>query len=238
MLLSISRYFRPIAATLIALSAVGIAMAVPADPRPKKFTQPDGTVITVKIRGDERCHFYLSEDDYLLVERDGAFYYAYADASGTIVESDIKARPAQLRTGAERDFLSRVDMTKVYDALRLRTSEDDILRTPAVVRNLAQGSGDEFKIQNSEFKITRGPGLFEDASFPVIGQQKAIVVLVEYKDVKFNLEDPHDYFSRMLNEEGFSDFNGTGSARDYFIYNSCGQFEPEFDVYGPVTLPR
>lgn len=238
MILSISRYFRPIAAVLLVLSAVAIAMAVPADPRPKKFTQPDGTVITVKIRGDERCHFYLSEDDYLLVERDGVFYYASADASGAIVESDIKARPAQLRTTAEQDFLSRVDMTKVYEALRRKTSGDDILRAPTIIKDLTQSNRDEFNIQNPSFKIAKGPGLFEGASFPVTGKQKAIVVLVEYKDVKFNLEDPYDYFSRMLNEEGFSDFNGTGSARDYFIYNSCGQFEPEFDVYGPVTLSR
>ncbi len=40
----------------------------------------------------------------------------------------------------------------------------------------------------------------------------------------------------MLNEEGWSQDNGTGSARDYFIDSSNGKFTPTFDVFGPVLL--
>lgn len=82
------------------------------------------------------------------------------------------------------------------------------------------------------------PGVVEGTTFPAKGKQKAVVVLVEYQDVKFNLADPADYFSRMLNEEGFSDYYATGSARDWYLQSSCGQFEPEFDVFGPVTLQK
>ncbi|MDE6556792.1 MAG: M6 family metalloprotease domain-containing protein, partial [Duncaniella sp.] len=45
-------------------------------------------------------------------------------------------------------------------------------------------------------------------------------------------------FNRMLNEPGFSDYGATGSAVDYFIESSGGIFRPEFDVFGPVTLPN
>jgi len=79
-------------------------------------------------------------------------------------------------------------------------------------------------------------GLIQGSTFPTKGEQRALVILVEYQDVKFNLENPLDYFTRMLNEEGFSDYRATGSARDFFIYSSSGQFTPQFDVYGPVTL--
>lgn len=82
----------------------------------------------------------------------------------------------------------------------------------------------------------RVPGLVPSASFPTKGNQKVAVILVEYQDVKFNLSDPMDYFSRMLNEENFSDYWATGSARDWFINSSYGQFVPEFVVMGPVTL--
>ncbi|MCM1067130.1 MAG: M6 family metalloprotease domain-containing protein [Muribaculaceae bacterium] len=82
------------------------------------------------------------------------------------------------------------------------------------------------------------PGLVEGTTFPAFGKQKVAVVLVEYQDVKFNLSDPLDYFSRMLNEEGFSDYYATGSARDWFIHSSGGMFEPEFDVFGPITLQK
>lgn len=93
--------------------------------------------------------------------------------------------------------------------------------------------------------ITRGPGLFHYA-FPVKGKQKGLVILVEFKDVKFNSKnstaykqvESKTYFTEMLNKEGFDTYGGTGSARDWFISNSNGQFEPEFDVFGPVTLPQ
>ncbi len=215
MTFSPSKYLRPLLAALALASVAGCVFAIPADPRPKTFTQPDGTVITVKIRGDERSHYYLSEDDYLLIDKDGAFYYGFTDQAGNITRSEILARPAHLRTVAEKDFLKRVDMPKVFEAMERSATRVDVMRSPA-----------------------KGPGLFSDSHFPVMGEQKAIVVLVEYKDIKFTLEDPYDYFSRMLNEEGFSDYGGTGSARDFFIYNSCGQFVPEFDVYGPVELPK
>ncbi len=42
----------------------------------------------------------------------------------------------------------------------------------------------------------------------------------------------------MVNEEGFSDYGGTGSARDYYLECSQGLFNPTFDVFGPVTLPQ
>ncbi|MDE5727239.1 MAG: M6 family metalloprotease domain-containing protein, partial [Duncaniella sp.] len=87
-------------------------------------------------------------------------------------------------------------------------------------------------------KAAPGPGLFPGTHFPASGKQKGLVILVEYKDVKMTLSNPYDYFYRMLNEEGFSSYGGTGSARDFFLESSMGQFDPEFDVYGPVTLSQ
>ncbi len=95
----------------------------------------------------------------------------------------------------------------------------------------------------------KGLGLVP-SSFPPYGEPKGLVILVEYQDVRFSgtkdkpeegeepVFDAYDYFNRMLNEEGFSDYDGTGSARDWFIFNSNGLFMPHFDVYGPVTLPN
>lgn len=80
------------------------------------------------------------------------------------------------------------------------------------------------------------PGTYSNTTFPARGEQKALVVLVDYRDVKFNLPDPRDYFTRMLNEEGFSDYWATGSARDWYRDSSHGLFTPVFDVFGPVTL--
>lgn len=87
---------------------------------------------------------------------------------------------------------------------------------------------------------TPGIGMIPGRTFPVMGEQKAIVILVEYTDVKFTHPHPYEYFHDMLNKEGFSDpeYGGTGSCRDYFIESSMGKFVPQFDVFGPVTLPN
>lgn len=80
-----------------------------------------------------------------------------------------------------------------------------------------------------------GLGLFT-TKFPSKGNVKGLVILVEYKDKKFTVADPKAFYTAMLNEKGFSQYSGTGSARDYFIENSNSLFTPQFDVYGPFTL--
>lgn len=68
------------------------------------------------------------------------------------------------------------------------------------------------------------------------GQKHFLLVLVAFSDVDFTISDPQQTISDMLNQEGYSDNGATGSARDYYYENSNGQFEPIFDVVGPVTL--
>lgn len=189
-------------------------VAVPAKPGLVTVRQADGTEIQVRIMGDEHSHYYLSEDGYLLVNTGDTYFYADADAQQNIVRSDIQARPKAERSAEARAFLSKVDMANVMKALAKNSEKVRAARAPQ-----------------------RNVGLF-DVGFPSVGKQKGLVVLVEYQDVKFNLSDPYGYFSRMLNEDGFSDYGGTGCAAEYFRKSSMGKFEPEFDVYGPVTLSR
>lgn len=82
-----------------------------------------------------------------------------------------------------------------------------------------------------------GVGLFGE-QFPASGERNALIILVEYSDIKFSVTDPHDYFTRFLNQPGFSDHGGKGSARDFFLESSSGRFSPTFDVYGPVTIGK
>lgn len=209
----------------VAVSATS-AFAVPAKPGLLTMTQSDGSTLKVQLMGDERHHFYLSEDGYMLVEDKGDFYYADIDATGITVKSGIRAVPASQRSAEAVEYLSKVDMSHVCSVMTSRA--DAMHRSPLLSAPMHSASG----------STNIDKGLFPDANFPVHGEQKAIVILVEYSDVKFTLEDPVDYFTRMLNEEGFSDYGGTGSATDFFTECSGGKFLPEFDVYGPVTLPQ
>ena len=69
-----------------------------------------------------------------------------------------------------------------------------------------------------------------------VGQKHFLVILVEFTDVTFTSPTANDDFAQMLNQPGYNINGGTGSARDYYYENSCGCFEPIFDVYGPVKL--
>ena len=71
-----------------------------------------------------------------------------------------------------------------------------------------------------------------------IGQKHFLVVLVEFKDLSFRVNDPQEAFTALLNEPGYSLNGGTGSARDFYYDNSNGVFEPIFDVYGPVKVSQ
>lgn len=70
------------------------------------------------------------------------------------------------------------------------------------------------------------------------GVKKGLVVLVDFKNKKF--ADGHDleYYKNVINGKDFTDEEEgyVGSVRDYFLAQSNGQFELDFDVVGPVTM--
>ena len=69
-----------------------------------------------------------------------------------------------------------------------------------------------------------------------MGENHFLVILVAFADKAFSLDNPRDRFSRLLNEEGYSDYGGTGSAKQYYREQSSGVFNPIFDVVGPITV--
>ena len=72
--------------------------------------------------------------------------------------------------------------------------------------------------------------------YPSIGEAPALVILLEYPDTPFESADPKLQYTRFCNEEGYSDYDGRGSVKDYFKACSNGKFAPNFEVYGPVKL--
>ena len=67
------------------------------------------------------------------------------------------------------------------------------------------------------------------------------VVLVNFKDVKFKINEPKKAFEQLFNIDKQADLgNGNhhnyGSVAKYFRDMSNGEFTPKFKVYGPVTV--
>lgn len=95
-----------------------------------------------------------------------------------------------------------------------------------------------FDIDINSRAAQSGLGMYR-TNYPTTGNPRVPVILVEYQDVKFSTRnDAKDYFTRMMNGENFTDYGAIGSVAEYFRDQSDGKFVPEFDVYGPVTLPE
>ncbi len=208
------------------------ALGVPAYRELIQFRQADGSSINIRIQGDEHSHLILSEDGYLLLpQMDGNFSFATINDSGEIVPSKLPARNPDERNSATLRQLTKIDKERVKDMAVAKLTKASSLRLSSFKKHNSQE-----KTPNISHKAPGKIGLFPGSSYPTEGNPKALVILVEYADVKFNLPDPHAYFSGLLNEEGFSEYGATGCAAEWFADNSAGKFKPEFDVYGPVTL--
>ena len=69
------------------------------------------------------------------------------------------------------------------------------------------------------------------------------VVLVNFQDVKFKINEPKKAFEQLFNSDTQADLgNGNhhnyGSVAKYFRDMSNGEFTPKFKVYGPVTVDK
>ena len=71
------------------------------------------------------------------------------------------------------------------------------------------------------------------------GKKKGLVILCEFKDLQFQLNNDREKYNEILNAHGYSSSEGfVGSVSDYFLEQSGGLFELQFDVVGPYTTRR
>ena len=79
---------------------------------------------------------------------------------------------------------------------------------------------------------------------PHTGSPRILVILANFKDLKFRVENPKAAFNDFFNAPGAIVNRGNGndknhgSVAQYFKACSRGVFTPVFDVYGPVDLPQ
>lgn len=71
------------------------------------------------------------------------------------------------------------------------------------------------------------------------GVKKGLIILAEFQNLTFQAGHDKALYNRIANERGFTNEMGfKGSVKDYFIDQSEGQFELDFDVVGPVTVSQ
>lgn len=208
---------------LMLASAAFTAHAVPAKPGLITIPQEDGTLLQVRLVGDEHFSMYLTPEGCPVLPDGKDFRYARVSDNGELVSTGVKVSAVDKRTPAENAIIRETDGARVEQFFNKMSGT----AAPGKLGRKAPS-----KVVNHD------TSRFLFANFPTKGSPRSLVILVRYQDIDFTIDDPHDYFTRMVTERGFSDNGATGSALDFFIDSSFGQFTPQFDVYGPVTLPK
>ncbi|MBO8440226.1 MAG: hypothetical protein IAC51_06200 [bacterium] len=114
--------------TLILMLFMAVSLAVsaqtpqrvPATPYPIEVVQPDSTVLTIRLHGDERGHFTTTVDGYTIVKnRKGYYCYARVGCKGRFVATCRVARDAADRSAADIKYLEKMRRNpKLYRELR------------------------------------------------------------------------------------------------------------------------
>ena len=203
--------------------------AAKAESIPVQVRQADGSVITVILRGDEHINWYTTLDGVLLVQgADNNYYIGKVEKSGNLIATQQLAHEALTRSQVERNLIAKQEKDKFF----------------AYVNKIAEESENAYN--NSP--LTRG--LIVDSGydgvpyFPHTGSPKALVILAEFQDTTFTIQDTKKVFTNyLMNEDHFSDTRygqnqNYKGVRGYFKDCSYGQFTPFFDVVGPIKLPR
>jgi len=220
-----------VAFSVLIFSCQSLIFAVPAYPYPIEVKQPDGQIIKVQIIGDEYFSYQTSEDGYVVVRNDkGYFVYSQPqENSEKFVPTDIVVHKRDAQTQKETNFLMTApkgltEKQKAYQEMRVATGR---IRTAAGVA-----------YKNSSNGAVKVKGATADGEImlaPKTGSPHFLVFLFNYNNVKFTFTQ--NDFSRMLNETGYATDGAFGSATDFFKANSWNQFQPVFDVIGPIELP-
>lgn len=210
------------------------AFAVPAKRVKRQVQQPDGSVLTVMLRGDENFHYTSTEDGQPLVQRaDGAYCYATLDSNGKLTASAQVAHYVESRGAAELSFLNyyTAESQKVR-SLGLERAKQRNARRMARLANRGVVDASGKPVRRVMAGATGGEGI------GVTGKRKGLVILVNFKDKKMQSKHTQAEWNDYFNKVGYNKYGNNGSVHDYFYAQSYGKLDLEFDVIGPVTVSK
>lgn len=196
-----------------------VILGVPARPVPIIVEQSDGTNVRLTLIGDEKFHYYITEDGIPVLqmcnEEDVSYRYAMIK-NDVMVPSHLFAHSKENRNFKEINFLNSISL----EVSEYINNKQDYLKVEKI----------------SALSNSRNDSPFGNKFF--IGKKKGLVILVNFDDYAMSGDNPHYQIDRQFNEVGYNDFGHIGSVHDYFYDQSYGKFDLSFDVVGPVTVSK
>ena len=197
---------------LLSILIIGICFytqnlfAVIAYPYPVEYKLPDGTYITIQLKGDEKVKWAETLDGFSILINDQGYYeYAIKDDKGDMVLSGIRAFNADERNVTQKALLSGVSKGLKYSKSQI-----------AILKQI-------WDIKEKE----------ATKAFPTTGDRQLICILMGFADLSFTKTQAD--FNLLFNQVGYNVGGATGSVKDYYLENSYNQFNLTVDVAGPYT---
>lgn len=200
---------------IVLLLATVAIRAARAYSEPFVVNQPDGTQLTLVLNGDEHMSWLTTSDGTIVMETPQGYCVASIDDHGELVASHLVAHQPVQRTAEEQQVCQLQQQRRSLFFQQVNTTWNAVRR--------AQVTGKNY--------------------FPHSGSPKCLVILAQFSDKSFTSENAHEQFEQYINGDvqedmGHKEDKNLVSVKKYFEQSSQGNFTPQFDVVGPVTLPQ
>ncbi|MBF0431508.1 MAG: M6 family metalloprotease domain-containing protein [Fibrobacteria bacterium] len=183
-----------------------------------KLKQPDGSLVSVKIYGDEYYQRVETPDGYTLVRDVASGWICYAELS----EDGAEYLPTANKYSAESPAPD-----KSIKSLRISTESRNLKRREAIAA--ISGMPDVLA------KGALGP-YFPVSYREILGDVKGLCLLIDFSDdtATFNQEEIDDF----LNGDGYNNFENNGSVKEYWNGVSGGKLNYTNHVSAYYRAPR
>lgn len=182
---------------------VNSLLAVPAYPRKIVVSDINGKPVEIYLQGDERLKYALTTDGYTILGDSDGWWYASITSGGDVVKSNFM-------------LVAKEDESE--DLRRFKSECPKGIKPKCELVSKAYKSSSTKRTVSAE---------------SVKGERRALVVLMQYKDLKF--KKTKEEFNALFNTLGYDSDGATGSVRDFYRFASQNQLDYISDVYGPYT---
>lgn len=177
----------------------------------RQWKQPDGTIVSVCLMGDEHVSWYQTTDGVMLCRKGNAFYVAEVNDRGDLLPTNVLAHNAGQRLDGEVT-LAKAQKRELFFA--------------AAKRNLSVRSRAIEGYPSNTFS-------------PHTGTVRVPIIMMGYPDVPFTFDRDvfEDYFNGTVRTDYSREtrFDGFSSLAEFFRDASHGKLNLEFDLYGPYV---
>lgn len=97
---------------------------VPANPHPIEYKQPDGSIVTITLKGDEHLHWAITSDGFTVIISDkGCYEYAKLGKNNELICSGVQAHNPGERTRKEKRAIKKIPKGLQYNATQIEGSK-------------------------------------------------------------------------------------------------------------------